>query len=208
MDIGHPLSTVTPTVDGDVLAVLAQNEATFTPGQLRRLLGRYSEAGIRKVLMRLTEQGVVHGDRVGNAVTYRLNRDHLAAGPIIELAHLQRTLLTRLELHLATWTIQPTYAAVFGSTARGEMTSNSDLDLLLIRPDDASQTTWDEQVAELSRAVSAWTGNDTRPLEYTDSELAGAAGERVLQDIAREGLTVAGTRAWLTRQLRQSSAPT
>lgn len=68
MDIGHPLATVTPTVDGDVLAVLAQNEATFTPGQLRRLLGRYSEAGIRKVLMRLTEQGVVHGDRVGNAV--------------------------------------------------------------------------------------------------------------------------------------------
>jgi hypothetical protein len=38
VDIGHPLATVTPTVDGDVLAVLAQNEATFTPGQLRRLL--------------------------------------------------------------------------------------------------------------------------------------------------------------------------
>ncbi len=57
-------------------------------------------------------------------------------------------------------------------------------------------------------AVSAWTGNDTRPLEYTDGELAGAAGERVLQDIAREGLTMAGTRAWLTRQLRQSSNST
>jgi len=207
MDIGHPLATVAPTVDGDVLAVLAQNEATFTPGQLRRLLGRHYEAGIRKVLMRLTEQGVVHGDRVGNAVTYRLNRDHLAAGPIIELAHLQRTLLTRLEQHLAGWTVPPVYAAVFGSSARGEMTSSSDLDLLLVRPDDASQTTWDEQVAELSRVVSAWTGNDTRPLEYTNKELAGAAGERVLQDIAREGLTVAGTRAWLTRQLRQSSAP-
>ncbi len=82
------------------------------------------------------------------------------------------------------------------------MTSSSDLDLLLVRPDDASQTTWDGQVAELSRIVSAWTGNDTRPLEYTSSELAGAADERVLQDIAREGLTVAGTRAWLTRQLR------
>jgi hypothetical protein len=103
-------------VDGDVLAVLALNEATFTPGQLRRLLGRYSEAGVRKVLMRLTEQGVVHGDRVG-------------------------------------WAIQPTYAAVFGSSARGEMTSSSDLDLLPVRPDEASQTTWDEQGTELSRAV-------------------------------------------------------
>ena len=88
------------------------------------------------------------------------------------------------------------------------MTSRSDLDLVLVRPDDASQTTWDEQVAELSRVVSAWTGNDTRPLEYTVSEFAGAAGERVVQDIARDGLTVAGTRAWLTRQLRQSSDPT
>ena len=204
MDISRPLATVTPTVDGDVLAVLAQNEATFTPGQLRRRLGRYSEAGIRKVVMRLTEQGIVHADRVGNAVTYRLNRDHLAAGPIIELAHLQGTLLTRLEQHLTGWTVPPVYAAVFGSAARGEMTSSSDLDLLLVRPDDASQSIWDEQVAELSRAVSAWTGNDTRPLEYTRSELAGAAGERVLKDIAHEGLTVAGTRAWLTRQLRST----
>lgn len=204
MDISRPLATVTPTVDGDVLAVLAQNEATFTPGQLRRRLGRYSEAGIRKVVMRLTEQGIVHADRVGNAVTYRLNRDHLAAGPIIELAHLQGTLLTRLEQHLTGWTVPPVYAAVFGSAARGEITSSSDLDLLLVRPDDAPQSTWDEQVAELSRAVSAWTGNDTRPLEYTRSELAGAAGERVLQDIADEGLTVAGTRAWLTRQLRST----
>jgi hypothetical protein len=48
----------------------------------------------------------------------------------------------------------------------------------------------------------------TRPLEHTTSELAGAAGARVLQDIARDGLTVAGTRAWLTRQLRQGSDPT
>jgi predicted nucleotidyltransferase len=202
MNIGRPLATVTPTVDGDVLSVLAQNGATFTPGSLRRLLGRYSEAGIRNVLMRLTEQGIVHADRVGNAVTYRLNRDHLAAGPIIELAHLQRTLLTRIEEHLAGWSVPPVYAAVFGSSTRGEMTSSSDLDLLLVRPDDASQTTWGEQVAELSRAVSAWTGNDTRALEFTSSEVAGAAQERVLQDIARDGLTVAGSRAWLTHQLR------
>ena len=97
MELNHPLATITPTLDGDVLALLAQHEVTFTTGQLHRVLTNYSVEGIRKVLVRLSRQGVVHAERVGNAFAYRLNTDHLAAGPIIELANLQRTLLARIE---------------------------------------------------------------------------------------------------------------
>ncbi|WP_228708159.1 BlaI/MecI/CopY family transcriptional regulator [Amycolatopsis keratiniphila] len=85
--------TVTPTVDGDVLAVLAGHDGIFTTGRLHRLLARHSQEGIRKVLRRLTKQGVVESDRVGNAFAYRLNRDHLAAEYIIGLARMQKTLL-------------------------------------------------------------------------------------------------------------------
>jgi len=124
MELNHPLATVTPTLDGDVLAVLAQQEAAFTTGQLHRVLNRYSEEGIRKVLLRLTRQGVVHSERVGNAYSYRLNREHLAAGPILELARLAHTLLQRIEHRLESWAFPPTYAAVFGSAARGTMTED------------------------------------------------------------------------------------
>ena len=43
MELNRPLATVTPTLDGDVLAVLAQHEVSFTTGQLHRVLSRYSQ---------------------------------------------------------------------------------------------------------------------------------------------------------------------
>jgi predicted nucleotidyltransferase len=207
MELNRPLATVTPTLDGDVLAVLAaQHEVSFTTGQLHRVLNRYSEEGIRKVLIRLTRQGVVHAERVGNSYSYRLNGEHLAAGPIIELAHIPRTLLQRLEERLNRWTFNPTYAAVFGSAARGTMTADSDLDILLVRADDTPIEEWEQQVAALVADVGRWIGNDTRPLEYTVSELSAACDEPVLRTVLAEGLTVAGSRAWLNRHLREPKA--
>jgi len=117
VELSHPLAVVTPTLDGDVLAAMAQREVSFTTGQLHRILPRYSEAGIRKVLRRLTRQGIVDSERVGNAFNYRFNREHLAAGPIMELATLQRTLLSRIEERLQSWAITPVYAALFDSAA-------------------------------------------------------------------------------------------
>jgi predicted nucleotidyltransferase len=203
MEFNHPLATITPTLDGDVLALLAQHEVSFTTGQLHRVLARYSEAGIRKVLMRLTRQGIVRSERVGNAFSYRLNRDHLAAGPIIDLAQLLRTLLDKLEKRLESWgEYQPVYAAVFGSAVHGTMTADSDLDILLVRADDTPLDVWEEQVHALAGEVTSWTGNDARPFEYTVSELNAARSEPVLRDVLAEGLTVAGSRDWLNRQLR------
>jgi predicted nucleotidyltransferase len=202
MELNRPLATITPTLDGDVLALLARPATAFTTGQLHRLLIRFSEAGIRKVLGRLTRQGVVQRERVGNAYNYRLNRDHLAAGPILELANLQQTLLARLEERLTSWAFPPVYAAVFGSAARGSMTAASDLDLLLILADDAPRAVWDDQVGAFANDVTRWTGNDTRPLEYTVGELKAASDEPVLRDVLAEGLTIVGKRSWLARQLR------
>jgi Nucleotidyltransferase domain len=206
VDLQRPLATVTPTLDGDVLAVLSRSDAAFTTGQLHRVLPDFSEEGIRRVLGRLTHQGIVTSARAGNAYLYRLNRDHLAAGPILVLAGLKAALITRLTGHLNTWTIPPVYAAMFGSVATGSSTSNSDLDLLLVHPTRTRRDQWDSQISELTATVTRWTGNDTRPLEYSAAELIGKADEPVLRDIVADGLTVAGDRAWLVRQLHKKTA--
>ena len=70
MELNRPFATVTPTLDGDVLAVLAAHDATFTTGQIHRVLNSFSEEGIRRVLSRLVLQGVVLAERVGR--TYAL----------------------------------------------------------------------------------------------------------------------------------------
>jgi hypothetical protein len=197
VDLSHPLRVITPTLDGDVLAVLALADSTFTSGQLHRVLPQYSADGIRKVLRRLTGQGIVLADRAGNSYLFRLNRSHLAAGPIRALAELRKMLLARIEQALATWNPTPVYAAVFGSAARGDMRADSDIDLLLIRPDDCDRPRWDESVADLTTTVVSWTGNDTRVLEFSESEIRQfGKDEKVLADVRDQGLTVAGSSAW------------
>lgn len=206
MELSRPLSTITPTLDGDVLAVLARQDATFTTGALHRVLTQYSEEGIRRVLQRLTRQGIVRSARVGNAYSYRLNRDHLAAEHIIKLADLMNTFLARLTERLEAWDIRPVYAAVFGSAARGSMTTDSDLDLLLVRPKDVPDELWAVQVDRLVEDVSRWIGNDVRPLQFGEAQIVTRGREEpVLRDVLSEGLTVAGSRAWLSQQLRKRS---
>lgn len=194
--------------------MLANSDVAFTIAQIQRILTTASGEGIRKVLTRLTAQGVVLHDQVGRTNTYQLNTEHLAAEPIIALSRITTTFLNRLERHLEGWGDALKYAAVFGSAATGRMTLDSDIDLLLVRasdPEDQSENedpdTWDQRVTELGRLVTAWTGNDGRVVEYTENEIgeAAAAGEPLLSDVAREGLTVAGTRAWLSTQLRPIS---
>ncbi|MBA3744644.1 MAG: nucleotidyltransferase domain-containing protein [Sporichthya sp.] len=98
------------------------------------------------------------------------------------------TFLRRLAEALAAWEIPPAYAAVFGSAARGTMSLDSDLDLLLIRPDEADETRWDAQVDSLVQAVNGWLGNDTRPLQFAAAEVLAAGGDLpVLAEVLREG---------------------
>lgn len=202
MELNRPFATVTPTLDGDVLAVLATHDVTFTTGQIHRILYSFSEEGIRKVLSRLVRQGVVLVERVGHTYAYRLNTAHLAAEPIMALAKLFNKFLARLEAQLSGWDHPPVYAAVFGSAVRGTMTAESDLDLFLVRENDAPATEWARQVGELAVDVTAWTGNDARPVEYTIAELRAARTEPMVREVLEHGLTVAGSRAWLLKELR------
>ncbi len=213
MQLNRPFATVTPTLDGDVLAVLALSDNTFTITQIQRILATASGEGIRKVLSRLTTQGVVVQDRVGRTNTYRLNSEHLAAEPILALARLTATFLQRLQRHLADWKEAPKYAAVFDSAATGRMTLDSGIDVFVIRaaptkrPDDRPDSGhWGQQVADLARSITVWTGNNGRIVEYTEDELdrAIAAGEPLLAEIAAHASTIAGHRSWLKRQLSRS----
>lgn len=208
MDLSRPFATVTPTLDGAVLAALAGADEAFSISQIGRIVTTASSEGIRKVLNRLTLQGVVLHNQVGRTNTYRLNPEHLAAEPILALAQLANTFLRRLEEHLRTWADPPTYAAVFGSSATGRMTLHSDIDLFLVRgPSQHPETdtdAWEHHLSLLARTVTSWTGNDARIVEYTEEDLrrAARAGEPLLSDVATQGLTVAGSRTWLSKQLR------
>lgn len=202
MDLARPLGVVTPTLDGDVLAALALADTAFTAGQLHRVLPQHSEDGIRRVLNRLAGQGIVSADRVGGAYLYRLNRGHLAAEPITALAKLRARFLDLIEKMLAAWDSGTGLWGRVRIAARSTMRVDSDIDLLLVRPDTCDRAKWEDLVVTLAANITEWTGNDARVLEFTESEVRHAGREEpVLADVCDHGLTVAGSAAWLAQVL-------
>lgn len=205
MQLQRPLAVVTSTIDGDVLSLLAGAAGSFTTGQLHRLVPRRSVDGIRLALSRLADQGIVDAEQVGRAVRYSLNRAHLAAPAIMLLADQRAELLRRIGEDLSNWSDPPVYAAIFGSASRGDMRPDSDIDLFLVRPDRADDARWEEAVEHLAQRITRWTGNDAQPLVMSVDEVTrGAGSERVLHDIARDGLGVGvhGPSSWLRRQMK------
>jgi predicted nucleotidyltransferase len=206
MNFARPLGTVTPTLDADVLKVLAGADAEFTAARVTRMVPAASERGVRKVLDRLVRQGSVRMNSAGPVKLFSLNRDHLAADAIIGLSRLRAQLVERLDTAVSTWQVKPLAAAVFGSVARGEAGPDSDIDILIIRPARRSPDApaWRNQIAELQTAVTNWTGNDARVLEYGADELSAGrvTRDRVLRDAMQHGLFFHGSASAIRRRMR------
>jgi predicted nucleotidyltransferase len=195
MRLQHPLEIVTPTLDGDVLGVLAGADEWFAVQTINGLIPGRSDEGIRRTLKRLVSVGIVEELAVSRAHLYRLNREHLGAEPILQLATLKQTFFARLNASMSEWDINPMYACIFGSAARELMTDESDIDLFVIKPDSGPPSHWDAQVDALTVRASLWIGAEVRPLLYTESEIRRLGkAEPVFEFIASEGIQVFGDR--------------
>lgn len=200
MRLAQPFETVTPTVDGEVLLVLAAADRWFPLSRVHTLVGERSRSGVRKTLLRLVEQGIVQQQRIGPQYSYRLNRDHLAATAVVELSNIFPAYLNRLRETLLAWRVPPVFAALFGSAATAEMRTDSDIDIFLVRPDvstddESQQDVWTTQIAELESLSSRWTGNDTRALDMLEADVQRGleAGDQVLRDIRDDGILLVGS---------------
>lgn len=65
MDLTDPTRAVSATLDGPVLAVLAQAGKPLTVGAVAAMTPRGSEIGVRRSLARLVEQGIVRATEMG-----------------------------------------------------------------------------------------------------------------------------------------------
>ncbi len=203
MDFQRPLSVVAPTLDGDVLGVLAGAEEEFTGRRIHRVLGRGSEQGVRKAADRLVQQGIVSRRQAGQAKLYSLNRSHLAAPYVESLGSLRAELIRRLRDTVAAWDTPPIAVLLFGSVARGEGDAGSDLDLLVLRDRDTDEESesWQEQLAGLENDATVWTGNEARVVDYGPPDLADPAALRVVEEALADGIELYGSRQRLRRQL-------
>jgi predicted nucleotidyltransferase len=192
MQLQHPFRALAPTVDADVLGVLAAAHAAFTVPQMARMISTRSTAGIRLAVDRLLAQGVVSEQRIGRTSAFSLNDDHVLAPPLRQIANARHAVIERLRTAVAGWHAPPELGAVFGSAARGEMRADSDLDLLLVRPRDVADGEWLRNSTELTLLASGLTGNDARIVDLTVDDLAAPEYQALLEDVRSDGIVFFG----------------
>lgn len=200
MDLADPLASLFPGARGAILSVLARTTTPLTSPTVATLTpGRYSRAGTLRAINELVAAGVVTAVPAGKAKLYSLNRDHVAASAIEQLASLRTSLFDRIRGQVTRWQVPAASIAVFGSTARGEAHADSDVDLLVVRrgPVSADDPIWIQQLMEIASDITAWSGNRCDVLEYSETDLVKliASGEPLLANIRDDALTLYGSNA-------------
>lgn len=195
MDLSEPWAAVCPTLDGPVLAALANTNRPLAAREVARLVRRGSWGGVRKVLVRLAHHGLVTMQEAGNVTLYSLNRRHLAAPAVDLLVGLRQELVRRLSEAITSWSVPAVHASLFGSAARGDGGVTSDIDLFVVRARGVHQddVTWRAQVDQLAVDVLAWTGNHAGISEVGEGgEVRDVRRSDAGQSIRTEGITLAG----------------
>lgn len=222
MDMGDPTRSVTPTLDGPVLAVLASAGRPLTVGDVAAATTRGSEIGVRRCLARLVGQGIVQATEMGRNRVHQLNRDHVAAQVADVLANLRIELWKRMRDEIGKWRPQPLYACVFGSAARGDGDVDSDVDLLLVHPpmpDDpklprratvaesvtsaifaplpasaADVRRWPHSIDALRAHVQVWSGNSLQVIDLSAAEwISQQQTGELAREVKRDGVELHGS---------------
>lgn len=196
MDLTAPLQSLIPSVDSAALTVLAGTEGALGQSQIHRLAPRGTRRGLAVVLDRLVEHGLVLAEATNHGFAYRLNRDHVLAPAVLAAAGARQEFLRRLTQGCAQLKPPVVSAALFGSVARRASGPDSDVDLLLVVPEDTDTDApaWGDQVRDLAARVLSWSGNRLEIVTVTRSRLADlvAAEEPVVGSWRDDALTLAG----------------
>lgn len=196
MDVAHPYAAICPTLESQVLAVLAGTTRPLTGREIARLAGRSSHSGVRGALSRLVESGLVDRREAGRAFLFELNREHLAAPAVEILAEMRTELFARLRREIDSWAIAPVHVSVFGSTARGDGDARSDIDLFVVRPADVDEEDegWRAQLDRIARQIERWTGNRAGLAEACEGEIARLRIDTppIVAELRSDSITLAG----------------
>lgn len=163
MDVSAPATAAVPGVAGHVITALLPTTEPQTETEVARACPAVSHVGVRKALHRLAANGVVL--RVPGG--YVINREHLVFPALELLDGLHGRLRERIREALQEWGGAVMCMGMFGSMARRDGDTESDIDLLLVSDDaDAEDFSLD-----LAASVERWTGNYCQVTTLTRKEL-------------------------------------
>lgn len=195
MDFTAPVQALIPGAQGRILAVLAETTAELNLRTIARVSG-VSLAQASRIMPGLVEFGIVERRDVPPAALFRLVEDHVASRAVLAVARARTTVLHELASTAAQLSPRPTSVIVFGSFAQGTARAGSDIDILVIRPDnvDDDHQGWHAALEDWRRSIRRLTGNPIEVLEVDTSDASRLLRSRrpLWTDIRRHGVVVHG----------------
>jgi len=196
MDLSSPLRTLIPSLDSAVLEVLCRVETPLSASAIWRASARGTRAGQQPVLDRLADSGLVLTHPAAAGRLYTLNRKHVLCESVLSAYQARSRLLRMFHEELDKMMPHPRHALIYGSFARGQASSSSDIDLLLIVDEglDTRSEEWTDQIAALADEVLLWTGNPLQTLSYSTAALSRLirSGEPIVDHWRTDGIRILG----------------
>ena len=156
-----------------------------------------SQPAALAALDHFVEHGLVRSQQAGRANLYSLNDEHLLVSVIEGAFGARGELVKQMAAQVSHWEVQPRHISLFGSTARGDGNTKSDIDILIVRPlvrTNSDEFVWNGQVDAFAHQVELWTGNRAAIVELSLDELQSQHrdGRALLEEIRRDGIRVVG----------------
>jgi predicted nucleotidyltransferase/DNA-binding transcriptional ArsR family regulator len=170
VDLVHPVSALIPGARGKVLTVLLDAGRELSTVQTGRLAG-VSTPQASRVLAQLRELGLVERREVPPSVLYKVVAGSRVVRLLRELRSLREDVLS-MATELSTSIVPPpVHLAVFGSVATGRAGSESDIDVLVVRPTKADHDdAWTESLDRFRSDLSEYAGSAVEMLEISRHE--------------------------------------
>jgi predicted nucleotidyltransferase len=196
MDLSRPWALIRSPIDMEVMLVLHGITRPLTGREVARLVRAGSQPAVNAALRRLAGEGLVRAEEAGNAYLYTFNREHLGAHAVELLAGIRTELERRLRAEITDWEISPAHVSIFGSAARGDGDTASDIDIFIVRPADVAEDDpgWRQQLERLADHIHDWTGNHAALSEVSAADVRRLRRERppVVDELRRDAITLAG----------------
>ncbi|MBK8445251.1 MAG: nucleotidyltransferase domain-containing protein [Micropruina sp.] len=188
MYFAEPFGGLIPGARGAVLAALLRTGAELTGRQVHGLVrDDFSLWSVQQALSALTELGVVETRAIGRAMVHTINENHYTVQPLRTLLDPVGALRGVVRSVVDSRVVS---VILYGSVARGEARSDSDVDLAVIAAPD-----WDGRV-ELEDAVRIGIGNDCDVVVFTPDQfdrLVASQDEPVVGQILSDGVPLVGS---------------
>lgn len=193
MDFASPVEALIPGVRGRVLGVLARTETPLTMRSVAEISG-VSVNRAATVLNELIDLGMVERRDAGRAALVRLDRQNEAARIVLRLQDLRGAVVDRLRRGADDIEPAPLSLVLFGSFARGEARSESDLDVVAVAPSDVDEEQWHASLGRWSDDAARTAGNPISLVTLEHDELRTLMRRRdgTWRKASEEGIVLAG----------------